>query len=278
MKTRKLTDSDWCSALLTRATRTEWVHAVFSRVTPGFGFKDRVTEDQILWLSVDGLCDVAVNGRTTRLEPGSVMWMPPGVVHSASIPAGAKPMLAYSFRFRLLQRSSELRFQRGAFILNRTSDIQSYAEALYDEMQGLLPATSSQRVKCLIYLIFTSLQHAENLSPAERRVRFTRRDRERLRLFVRRNVAYRLSSADLAKVMRLTPDYFARVFRKTFGVSVRRWLMEERLREAAFRISNSTDQIKAIAAGLGYDDVNLFCRQFRQFQGISPTRYRGMKG
>jgi AraC-like DNA-binding protein len=281
-KPKVLSTDAWCAELLPPETRLEWMHGVLARVPETFGFVDRVTHDQILWLCMDGACEIETSGVTSRLVAGSVLWMPPGVAHTTRLPRGATPMLAYSFRFRLYRGTTELRFRHCALLAHGSLEVQPFAEALLDERQRpRRPARRGgdpqRREKCLLSLILSALLQNEQRGE-EPPSRFTRHDRARLRMFARHHVADRPAPADLAQQMQLSPDYFARVFRRSYGVSARRWLLEERLREAAFRLTHSPDAVKSIAASLGYDDVNLFCRQFRQVMGLSPARYRRAKG
>jgi AraC-like DNA-binding protein len=64
------------------------------------------------------------------------------------------------------------------------------------------------------------------------------------------------------------------VFRRSFGVSPRRWLMQERIRLAARRLCDSTMSVSAIAQDFGYADVYPFSRQFKDVMGQSPLAYR----
>lgn len=96
------------------------------------------------------------------------------------------------------------------------------------------------------------------------------------RAHIRRVIAEsnRATPADLARALELSPDYFSRSFRRTFGLSPRRFLVEERLRLAALRLLESPRNVSQIALELGYADVFLFSRQFKAHFGHSPTAYR----
>ncbi len=57
--------------------------------------------------------------------------------------------------------------------------------------------------------------------------------RDRLCRLVRERIADQLAPDDLARAVGLSGDYFARLFRASFGVSPRQWLADERIRAAA---------------------------------------------
>src|SRR5262249_30238612 len=102
----------------------------------------------------------------------------------------------------------------------------------------------------------------------------TEGQRGRLLEYARGNVADWPSPADLADQVDLTPAYFARVFRDSFGRSPRQWLVEVRSHQAARLLPESTLSITEAADRLGYRDVFLFSRQFKQVMGLSPKAYR----
>lgn len=85
---------------------------------------------------------------------------------------------------------------------------------------------------------------------------------------------HQVDSADLARAAGLSRRYFTRLLRSTYGVPVRRWIMAQRLRRGANQLVFTRHSVAAIAAGLGYADSALFCRQFKALYGVSPLRHR----
>lgn len=84
--------------------------------------------------------------------------------------------------------------------------------------------------------------------------------------------------ADLARAAALSPDYFSRLFRRTYSLSVRDWLVRERVQVACLHLSESTAAIGEIADRLGYRDTSHFSRQFKQVTGHSPSAWRRRDG
>ena len=106
----------------------------------------------------------------------------------------------------------------------------------------------------------------------------SRSQRVKLARLAREHAAERLIPRDLAAELDLSPDYFARLFHKSFGLSPRAWLVDQRIRHAAAALVNSTRSVSQIAADFGYDDVFLFSRQFKQVLGAGPRAYRNANG
>lgn len=67
---------------------------------------------------------------------------------------------------------------------------------------------------------------------------------------------------------------FSRRFRREFGVTFRQYLGQRRISRAAELLAASDAQIGDVANVVGIRDQSHFCRRFRQFTGMTPTRYR----
>jgi AraC-like DNA-binding protein/mannose-6-phosphate isomerase-like protein (cupin superfamily) len=83
-----------------------------------------------------------------------------------------------------------------------------------------------------------------------------------------------MTLAGAAQFVGLSADYFSRRFAHEFGVGFRTFCMERRL-DRAHRLLHETElTIGEIAESLGYADVSLFSRQYKQHFGLSPKRSR----
>jgi len=89
---------------------------------------------------------------------------------------------------------------------------------------------------------------------------------------VERDPAARPQPAELARALGLSPTWFARLFRRTYGCAPRAWLVRQRIGHAAERLQSAAS-IGAVASEFGYADLFLFSRQFRAVLGSSPRRW-----
>jgi len=78
----------------------------------------------------------------------------------------------------------------------------------------------------------------------------------------------------LAALANLSPAHFSVLFKEQTGCSPRDYLHLLRIHRACRLLRSSTLNVKEIAARLGYQDQFHFSRQFKAFQGASPSEYR----
>lgn len=79
---------------------------------------------------------------------------------------------------------------------------------------------------------------------------------------------------DEARKAFYSADHFARLFKKHAGISFRNYILQSRMEAATFYLTSTSHSIGRIADILGYNDIYLFSRQFKQEIGKSPSNYR----
>lgn len=84
----------------------------------------------------------------------------------------------------------------------------------------------------------------------------------------------RLSVAELAGLVHLSPGYFQRAFRKAFGTSPIAYQQELRLRAAQQLLQTTDAPVGEIARRVGFGDIYYFSRAFKRALGLSPRAYR----
>jgi AraC family transcriptional regulator len=92
--------------------------------------------------------------------------------------------------------------------------------------------------------------------------------------FVEAHAATGLTLSRLAEVAALSPFHFARAFKAATGSAPHQYVSSRRLEHARQRLQNTPDSVEAIAAHLGYSNINHFRRQFRAQTGLLPSDIR----
>ena len=95
--------------------------------------------------------------------------------------------------------------------------------------------------------------------------------------FIEEHFAQPLSVARLARLVKLSPYYFLRIFRRVVGVTPHQFVLRRRLREAAMRLRTSLESVLDIALDSGFGDLSNFNHTFRAAFVTTPTNYRSLE-
>lgn len=93
-------------------------------------------------------------------------------------------------------------------------------------------------------------------------------------LYLQDHLSRNPSPLELASAVGLSPDYFTRIFKKTFGQAPKMWILSQRLQKAAVLLLEENLSVSQVAYGLGWENPALFSRQFTKLHGCSPSEFR----
>lgn len=97
---------------------------------------------------------------------------------------------------------------------------------------------------------------------------------KRVRLYIETNLANRLYTTELADVVNLSPSHFCRAFKRTFGVTVHRYVMRRRVVIAQRLMLTSAEALSSIALICGMSDQSHLTRWFGRVVGETPAVWR----
>jgi AraC-like DNA-binding protein len=83
-----------------------------------------------------------------------------------------------------------------------------------------------------------------------------------------------LDVSTLAAHAGVSPAYFARRFRATFGETPHRYLLARRLERAQFLLRETDRSVAEVCLDVGLTSVGSFTTSFRRVVGMTPTAYR----
>lgn len=88
------------------------------------------------------------------------------------------------------------------------------------------------------------------------------------------NIKNDISPGELADIAGMSADYFCRVFKNTFNMPPKTFMVHEKLRYVANLLLESDLSIKEICHAVGEDNLSKLYRQFRAVYGVPPGKYR----
>ncbi len=83
-----------------------------------------------------------------------------------------------------------------------------------------------------------------------------------------------LTLSAIARRVHSSPFHLARVFRRTTGLSLHRYLTHLRLRAAIERLAGGESDLTSVALGLGFASHSHFSDAFRREFGLTPSAFR----
>ena len=118
------------------------------------------------------------------------------------------------------------------------------------------------------------------LSEHNHNIGFERKDKAALRVrnFLHEHYSENLHLADLAKLIRRTPEQTLRLFKKEFGIAPMHYLQELRLKFAKQYLLNTNYTLRTIAEQLGFKREYYFAAWFKKSVNIAPGRFRKLQG
>jgi AraC-like DNA-binding protein len=78
----------------------------------------------------------------------------------------------------------------------------------------------------------------------------------------------------LARQAHVSPTYFSRRFRSTFGETPHQYLLTRRLERAQWLLRNSERSVTSVCFDVGLSSVGSFCTSFKRVVGMTPGAYR----
>jgi transcriptional regulator GlxA family with amidase domain len=96
----------------------------------------------------------------------------------------------------------------------------------------------------------------------------------RIREYVTAHLEENISIQALAAIVGLSMYHFARAFKQSEGVTPHRFLLQCRVRRAQELLAGTELPLSEIALVAGFSDQSHCARRFREFVGVTPSRYR----
>jgi AraC family transcriptional regulator len=83
-----------------------------------------------------------------------------------------------------------------------------------------------------------------------------------------------LSLLDIAKVVKMSPCYFASLFKYSTGLTVNQYVTQRRISKAKRLLKQPGLKIIEVGQAVGFESHSYFTRTFRKWTGTNPTTYR----
>ena len=100
----------------------------------------------------------------------------------------------------------------------------------------------------------------------------------RVKEYVASHIGEDLSRNAIANAMFLSPEYLSRLFHQETGVTLKDYILAQRVATAKHLLSGTQMPVSDIALALGYTSFSHFAKLFRDSTGLTPVEYRRAQG
>ena len=92
--------------------------------------------------------------------------------------------------------------------------------------------------------------------------------------FIEANIDEKLSNSELASIVNMAPNSFARLFREEMNMTLHNFIQNRKIASACEIFEHTNETIESISFKLGFSDRYHFSRVFKSIIGISPAIYK----
>ena len=92
--------------------------------------------------------------------------------------------------------------------------------------------------------------------------------------YINANISSDLSIELIAKDNFVSKYHLCRMFKKTLGMSIMKYILSQRLTLAKEQLIHTDASCSDIAMLIGFSSFSYFCRAFKQQEGMTPNKYR----
>lgn len=97
---------------------------------------------------------------------------------------------------------------------------------------------------------------------------------ENIKNYIRENLMYGFSMAELAAAFNYTPKYLGRIFKSKTGQSISQYCNTAKVAQAKLLLAESDISVERVSMQTGFNSVTYFDRIFHKVTGLSPQEYR----
>ena len=92
--------------------------------------------------------------------------------------------------------------------------------------------------------------------------------------YIHSHIEQDIQISDLADITNLSVNHFSHIFKKTFGLSPKKYILQKKFNYAQTLLAESNLHVNEISYKLGFNSETYFSRLFREKIGISPSEYK----
>jgi len=242
----------------------------------GFYIERSMPSSILILLTLGGEGELIYKNEKRRLSAGSLMVINATNKHIYRT-AGENWEFKYLHFWGAMSSEYQDYIERNSdFVLTPADDTKKRIEGLLDEIYNLTLSDTVGDYAYISQLIYTILTVLISGTVSL----YSHNDKEgkyaiqRAISYIRQNYYKNIDTECVAKAALISRSYMSQLFRKHYGISPHRYIVELRLSIVKDALANTDAPVSKIAENTGFGDVSSLSRVFKRCTGISPTEYR----
>lgn len=216
-----------------------------------------------------GKCVYWVNGDKQIMEKGELLLIPAGVpYYGKSIPTLTHTQVVIEWSeeaeagLSVIDREEAVKHKPGCYEL-----IQERLKIIQQQWQER-PSYYVKMIEALLteVLIYISRELDRGKIAPDKHLHV-----ERMKSYIDRHYREKITKEELGDAVGITPNYAAALFKSVTGQTISQYVHAQRMKRAAYLLTESQLTIQEIATFLGYQDISYFYRVYKRITGSAPS-------
>ncbi|MEA5011440.1 MAG: AraC family transcriptional regulator [Angelakisella sp.] len=228
-----------------------------------------------IFYCVRGLGRFNVQGRLLPMETDDIIIINPNVEHT-ELSQGDNPFEYIVLGVKNLEFSAGKGNTSPFTMLNFKEDRSSVLFYLQEMRQEIANKAPNNEAICknLLDIFLMKLQRQSAFEVTVTPTRRASKECVKVKRYIDENYFESIDLDFLAEFAHINKFYLVHSFTKEYGTSPISYLIERRIRESKYHLSNTNHSLSQISNLLGFSSQSYFSQSFKKLEGMSPNEYR----
>jgi AraC-like DNA-binding protein len=243
-------------------------HVILHKCTPSWELAEQELDCYNLTYLIQGDARYIINGKTVDLSPGNLLVLPPDTIRRGNT-FPDRLMHCFSVDFDLrnsLNQDAALPFPVCS-LPGRHEDIMHLFHDLSFSWLNKQPGYLIKSRGLFLQILHRFLElviFKDDAGARDSRI-------ARVVRYMTAHYTERITVKMMAKMAGLNPTYFGLLFRREMGVSLNRYVIQLRVKNAENMLASGEYKVGNIAEACGFIDMSHFYKQFKLIKGFPPS-------
>jgi AraC-like DNA-binding protein len=242
-------------------------YLVHRKCTPVWQITENVFPEWDITYLTDGGARYVIDGAAYDLSAGDLLCVPPGHLRAAAtFPDKLMNCFAVNFNLKKMEGGPVgLPFPLISHIGLHENLIHLFRELVFIwlDRPPLHVLKSRAMFMLILHCLFELAVYNGDASGGDFRIK-------KIIRHITSRYAGRISVKEMASMVSLNPVYLGALFKQETGMTMNRYLIKTRIRNAETLLRGGKYTVREVALRCGYHDVFHFSRQFKQICGFPP--------